>query len=462
MKNKILIGLSGIILLLVLSAYLPVANAASADAVGLSVYMINQDPDPATSGNTVDVRLGVVNLGGAQANNVIIEAVQDYPFTLVPGEDAQQKINVQGYQGQYDNSTKIVKYTMNVDKNTAAGTYSFKVKYYQEGSDSFIIQQIPIDVRSKVNAEVVVIDKTTLIPGTQTGLTFTVTNVGNSPLKDLAFSWDNTDKVLLPVGSDNTKYINYLDAGNSTDLEYQVIPDTNADPGLYQLNLHLSYQDPITNQQRNITTTAGIYVGGGTDFDVAFSESSSGATSFTVANIGSNPASSVSISIPPQKGWTVSGSNSMIIGNLNKGDYTVASFNLQSPATSNRTGMGARNFTGSAATGSRTGAPAQFNGNFPSNSTSDTVTMDIAYTNTMGQRQTVEKQVKVNLQGSSGSSTTALSRRTAQPSTFSKYKWYFVAVIVIILLIVGFRIYRNKKKNESASDSAESHKTKKR
>jgi len=42
---------------------------------------------------------------------------------------------------------------------------------------------------------------------------------------------ENTDNIILPVGSDNTKHIKYIDPGEGQDLEYQVIADTNAVPG---------------------------------------------------------------------------------------------------------------------------------------------------------------------------------------------------------------------------------------
>jgi len=87
----------------------------------------------------------------------------------------------------------------------------------------------------------------------------------------------------------------------------------------------LTYKDNINGTEKKISTIAGMYVGGGTDFDVAFSDNANSQMSFTIANIGSNPANSVSVVIPQQRSWSVSGSNSVIIGNLNKGDYTVAS-----------------------------------------------------------------------------------------------------------------------------------------
>jgi DNA polymerase III epsilon subunit-like protein len=78
--------------------------------------------------------------------------------------------------------------------------------------------------------------------------------------------------------------------------------DVNAKPGLYQLNLNLKTESLIGNASSSvISTKAGMFIGGETDFDVAFSESSAGQTSLSVANTGNNPAQSVSVKIPQQE-----------------------------------------------------------------------------------------------------------------------------------------------------------------
>ena len=266
--------------------------------------------------------------------------------------------------------------------------------------------------------------------------------MGNSPLRDLTFYWENTDNIVLPVGSDNTKYIKYIEIGNSSNLEYQVIADTNAQPGLYKLNLHLSYQDSLSNQTKTINTIAGIYVGGGTDFDVAFSDNSNGQMSFSVANIGSNPANSVSVMIPDQPSWSVSGSNSVIIGNLNKGDYTVASFKLQSAMSNmtfqNRAGRNSSSYTQGRSFQRTT------------NSSPDTLLMQIAYTDTMGVRTVVEKQVNLGSQNSASADgqTAFQGRRGGAAQTASvipTYAWYVLGIGVIFVGFVVQRKYNSRK-----------------
>ena len=71
-------------------------------------------------------------------------------------------------------------------------------------------------------------------------LEFIITNTGTSPLKNMVFSWNDPKGVILPVYSDNTKYIKYLEAGQSVTVAYSVMADVNANPGLYTLDVNLS------------------------------------------------------------------------------------------------------------------------------------------------------------------------------------------------------------------------------
>jgi hypothetical protein len=419
---------------------IPAVNAdlgSLADTTVISISLANYDPNPAMAGNVVEARIGVENIGSMDLNDLMIEVLPEYPFELVSGETAVKSIGIiQGYSDGSNANIKIIKYRMLINKDTPAGSYELKIKYYQSGSTSSTQKSLFIDVKNKESAEVIQIDKSTLVPGKQSSLKFTINNMGNGPLRDLTFYWENTENIILPVGSDNTKYIKYIDIGNNSDLEYQVIADTNAQPGLYKLNLYLTYEDSISNQTKKISTIAGVYVGGGTDFDVAFSDNANGQMSFSVANIGSNPANSVSVIIPEQNSWSVSGPNSVIIGNLNKGDYTVASFKLQSSSNMTFQNRAIRNNSYSRS------------GQRSTNSSPDTMIMQIAYTDTMGERTLVEKAIKLGSQniGSANGTNDYQGRRGAgQQSTFSDYTYYFIGIAVLAGIVLGNRKYRTRK-----------------
>jgi len=419
-------------ILTILFIFIIALNIASADISEtnvMSISLVNQDPDPAVTGDIVELRIGLENLGGEAVTNLNVELIPEYPFELV--EDAVQEVGTVSALQRGDDY-RIIKYKVKVDRDAVAGSYDLDFTYYETGSPLRPKETINIDIKSKESAEVIHIDKSVLIPGEESPLKFTITNVGNAPLRDMTFSWENEDKVILPVGSDNTRYIKYLDVGEDIELEYKVISDSNADPGLYALDLSLKYDDPLTNEEQEISTIAGLYVGGETDFEVSFSESTAGETSFNIANIGSNPSYSVSVIVPKQTGWKTTGSNSEIIGNLDKGDYTVATFSIQSSSaliTQDKT--------------------KETTDKIKERPSSEALKIEVAYTDTRGQRNVIEKEIE--LSPSMLSSTMAIGTKTGykmtqEESFFSKYQWY----IIIILLIAGayyyFKIFKPKKK----------------
>jgi hypothetical protein len=431
-------------------------------AQSIAIGIVNQDPDPAVAGDTFDVRLSIENDGSMSTNNIMLEVVPTYPFEEVPGESLIQNLGpLTAYQSGAN--VQISKYTLKTNKDATQGTHYLTVKYYVEGNENnSITKLIPINVRTSQSVEIIHIDRTVLIPGQQSSMKFVINNVGNAPLKDLTFSWSNSVQAILPVGSDNTRYIPNLDVGGSAEIEYQVLADTTVTAGLYPLNLVLKYSGSSGNTT-TISTVAGVYIGGGTDFDVAFSDSTSGTTSFTIANVGSNPATSVSVSIPNQRAWRTTGSNSMIIGNLNKGDYTVASFKLQSLASTLGNRTGGRNMTNyagnpSSATPSTTpsdGSANSASANFNGASGTNNLIMQIKYTDTMGIRTVVNKTINIGAQASAGNQTSsgAYGSRGGAASTpkIPSYTWYIIGAVV---LVAGFFVYRRYKKQKLLNSNA--------
>ena len=436
-KTKYIFGLMLIMVICLAGA----AFADSADSKIVSVSLINQDADPAIAGNIVELRIGVENKGGESAENVMLELRPEYPFEMLPGESPIQEVGtIKPYQDGSD--MRIVKFRLRVDRDAYEGEYELEVWEYEEGKrDKIRVEKtITIDVANRESAEIIYIDKVELVPGRQTNMKFTINNVGSAPLRDLTFSWENEDDVILPVGSDNTKYIKYLDVSEKTELSYDVIADSNAEPGLYKLQLSLKYDNSITGEEKEIATIAGVYVGGETDFDVAFSESSMGEYSFSIANIGSNPAYSVSVIVPEQKNWNVRGSNSAIIGNLNKGDYTVASFNLQQsrvPSSLEQDSKITDERKAKYLAGNRTMPDIQ----------SNTIEIEIAYTDTMGERKTVKNVVSINANSETDAKSASLSRTGKVNPTqkaITTTQWIALGLGAIIVVFL-YRRHRKKK-----------------
>ncbi len=406
--------------------------AESSSTASLNVSLINQNPDPARAGENLELRFMVENTGGGDVSNVQYELLPKFPFVAISGEDYTRTISLSAYQ-KGDNAA-IIKFKVLVDSESVKGTNDIELKRIVEGSDITTRESYDIEVTGTEYAQIIYVDKAKLYPGNETPLKFTITNVGNSPLRDLVFSWSEEDGVILPVYSDDTKYVKNIDVGESVELEYKVVADVNADQGLYQLDLILKYETE-SGVTEEMNTKAGIFVGGETDFDVTFSESSEGVTSLSIANVGNNPAYSVTVSIQNQAGYMVSGSTSTIVGNLDKGDYTIVSFQISQTGT---VPSGMTNFS-QMTPEERIAMRESTSQTFGSG---NNLLVDIDYTDTTGMRHNVEKDVPIQFRSADSSTTptTRIGRQmTVSASPVYTYIRYGAFVVIVILLLVGYK-----------------------
>ena len=427
-------------------------NINSAD---LQVSVTNQNPDTARPGEPVELTLSVQDIGDTDLKNIKVAVNPEYPFSQISGENLEQDISFLNARQDTDEAG-VLKFKLMTDANASEGAYNLDiVTTYTTGSGSdertyTITKTIQVQVQGKEYAQVVTVSKGDIDIAKEEPLEFTVTNTGASSLKNLVFSWTDPKGVVLPVYSDNTKYIKYLDAGQSVKVDYTVMADVSATPGLYPLDVNLSYEDSDSNAQ-NIKTTAGLFVGGATDFDVSFSESDSGDTSLSIANVGNNIAYAVKVSIPDQDGYKVLGSPSTIVGNLEKGDYTIASFNVTNTQADG----------GNSGAASDTANTNSVGDNESSSMNSNPLKVQIEYTDAKGERITVDKEVAVQTSGSTGFSTGGRSglrgHRSGGLSSSLPY------ILGIVIVGAGVFLYHRRKqkvkkveykgsKNDSSSE----------
>jgi hypothetical protein len=401
------------------------ACSVHADTGSLKVTMLNQDPNPARASGTMNIRFQVENTGDFAASNIQLSIIDEYPFTVLDQDKTKTISSLSPHQT--GNNAANIEFTVRIDKDANMNSYPLRMKY-KDSSGVEIIKTYDIAITSQNYAQIIYLDKSRLEPGSETQLNFTINNVGNAPLQNMVFSWNEPTGAILPVYSDDTRYIKYLDVGQSVQLQYTVVADVNAKPGLYQLNLNLKYESTSNISTSIVNSKAGVFIGGQTDFDVAFSESTAGQTSLSVANTGNNPALSVSVRIPDQENYRVSGSNSAIIGNLDKGDYTLVSFQI--------TPRNAGNFT---RTGNFRNMINQTNRTGPGNN----LQVIIEYTDTTGQRVSVDKSIPIQFRNNTG----VAFGQTSAKSGFIGSTIFWILVIVIVA-VAGYTYYRKKSRKK--------------
>jgi len=415
------------------------------DSSSVQVNLTNQNPNAARPGEPVELTFSVQNVGSTNLKDVAVRINSGYPFSQVSGEALEKSISYLNAR-QDNNDASVLKLKLMVDSNASEGTYDIGVTTTakESGSSSNVIsttKTIQVEVRGKEYAQIVTINKANIDVGKEEPLEFIITNTGNSPLKNMVVSWKDSKGVILPVYSDNTKYIKYLEPNQSVKVDYSVMADVNANPGLYTLDVNLSFED-YQSSTKSIQTTAGLFVGGVTDFDVSFSESSRGQTSLSVAHVGNNMTYAVKVSIPKQENFEVMGSPSTIVGNLQKGDYTIASFNI--------TGLEAVGETARKSAKASSLGAAETGGAAEDNSTStikndNPLRVRIEYTDAKGERITVDKDVIVQMSASTGAGN---GESSGVRGNSSGIPYLFVLVIAGAGLFMYYRRKRRAKKTE--------------
>ena len=395
----------------------------------LNISLLSQNPDPVKPGDILEVRLSVENTGYNDIEDCYVEIKPEYPFRALNGERLVEKIGTLGKRSE-DERRKVVKFKLGIENDVNKGEYPLKVHFYTTNNkdEASLIREIPIDIDSESNAEIEFISVEKLVPGEKTNLVFGIKNVGKSPLKNAMFSWECANDVILPVGSSNVKHINLIDIGKTVNVSFNVLTNVNTKPGLYKLDMLLTYDDieklqtiteagTVENQKRKeIKSKSGIYIGGTTDFDIAFMEKSpTGDYTFSISNIGNNGANSVKVSVPLQANWTVmDGSNSVILGNMQKGDYTNVDFSLEPISTGQD-------------------LPIKF---------------EISYTSSDGLRQVQEKIMPLYASPSDMPADTKLPEENNESSLLSSKLW-----ILILVGAAGLFVYKKRQKKMKERDA---------
>ncbi len=408
-----------VIMLIMFSANLfSSGNGDITSTYSLKADLINQTPDPARSGDVIELKFSVENRGGVGINRVISNLQLDYPFIKMSDDNLTIDAG-KLYPLQTGDYAKIIKFKFKVDKDASDGMYKVTLNLLNADTNISNVFDFNLTVVGKEYVIINSINKSNIDFGKVEPLDFIISNVGSSPLKNIVFSWTDSTGTILPVNSDNTKYIQYLDVNSSATISYNVMANTSATPGLYKLDLSLVFENNDL-EESSLSTSVGMFVGGTTDFDITFSESSSGSVSLSIANVGNNPAASVNVIIPEQDNFKVTGSNSSIIGNLDIGDYTIVTFAITSKSKAINTNK---------------------------------LLVLVQYTDSLGNRNTVNKEMNLSLSGSSnlGSDQNFNSFNGGdfpRSNTKSTSKIYLYLLIGLVLIGAGYLIYQYKIKKD--------------
>ncbi|MEE8402419.1 MAG: NEW3 domain-containing protein [Candidatus Hydrothermarchaeaceae archaeon] len=217
-----------------------------------------------------------------------------------------------------------------VPQDTPSGTYAARYTVHRYSADSIekmVVDNVLIKVQAPSSLSITDVSPASFRPGEKTSMTLTLKNTGGSSINDIALSWQMSGDYILPFGSDNRIAISTLEPGQEMKIPVNIAISAGASPDLYPLTIEATYYDQTSTQQ-SVNSTVGITIEGTTDFAVIVQEVSGSAVSFSIANVGVNQASAITVKIPMQESFSVTGTSEAFLGNLDPGDYSVESFQI--------------------------------------------------------------------------------------------------------------------------------------
>jgi len=376
------------VILMIVSTLL-IAQAASA----ASNYLVTESA-PVYPGDTTYVYVPIKNIGFGNF-------MEDVTVKLAPKESGSANA-VTILDDVYSLGTikdwgdqRTAKFRIYVNPDTIEGDYYYNVFITYKGlqTDSSnpkmtattkLEDQI-LTIRGKpmimlVNSTISIVAPTS--KNTET-LTFKNTGTGTVQNAVVEINLANANSVFSILGGGKQFSLGTLKAGDVAYITFDLAVDVAARPGVYNIPVKITGQNNYSTD--NII---GLVVAGITDFDISYVETL-GSFSLNVANVGISPASAVAVSLPHQKNFSVTGSSTSVIGNLNPGDYTSAIFQITKLAQGG-----------------------------------NTLEFDIQYTDTSGQRHTITKSLIVELSATG----------TQTKSTGTNYTTWLLVVVIIIVL----------------------------
>lgn len=301
-------------------------------------------------------------------------------------------------------STKTIIFKFKVNDNVVPGYYPVTVtfNYVGDGYPRFgetekrkEVRTFYVPITKSEKKLDITVTPGVVSPGSKETLKFTVTNLTNQPISNISFSWREKNDLVLPLGSDNKRFISFIGPRESKSIEYLVTADPNIITGIYPLTAITTLQDStgLISQE----STLGLIVGGTTDFEISVDLSET-LFSVNIANIGTNNAESVVIKLVSNE--ITAKNKTEIIGNLNRGDYTIASFEI-------------------------------------TNVNTDKTNLEINYTDTTGERQVITKTILLSKNSTENSNELKKGNKQSPFPTTE-------LIILIGLLLTGTIVYKKR------------------
>lgn len=253
-----------IFLLLVSFIFATPASAATASA-NLKVTIVEINPYPAKIGEYLDLTVQVENVGRERAEDVDIEIVPEYPFSLDSQENAVQNVGALA-----PDKFASKEFHLFVDKNAQKGVRTIDIRTridktspWSEKTFDIRIGTETFDSKGTVELAEIVYSPEVFMPGDRGTVMVTLKNTATTPTVTIDGSdYDTNARIQTAVLRPLSEEVIVLDApyeemgllgpGDSIKLTFNVLVSEDANDGTHNLELAIEGNSFDYNSRKNI------------------------------------------------------------------------------------------------------------------------------------------------------------------------------------------------------------------
>ncbi len=216
----------------------------------LQIGLVNQDPDPVTAGDVVEVKFKIENLWETTKYPVEVEILPEYPFEVYAGPASKNIGVVTGTQ--FGGDAEIVGFKLKVDGKAVEGDHEIKLKIKVGETEWTYKETFFIDIKSeqlRFRAYISSSDITT--PGAKGRFSVEFANAGG-------YDIDYLEMELLPsqdyklLSTSSYTYIGQLQSDDTESEEFQIYVPENVEIVHIPIKVNYEVNDQVYEEEQNL------------------------------------------------------------------------------------------------------------------------------------------------------------------------------------------------------------------
>ena len=239
LKDKVVISLFTLLLFII-----PLASAQN-----VQVGLLNQDPDPVSAGDVVEARFQIETYWEGTREEVLVEIMPEYPFSLYSGDKVVRLGKLKGRQLGLDSF--IVDFKLKVDEDAVDGDNEINLQVIA-GETVWTYDEFHIDVEKEdLRLHAYIRNSDLTISGSKGTVSLEIANAGGQDIEFLQMELLNSNDYKLLSTSDYI-YLGNLESDDTESEDIEVyIPEEKTEVNI-PIKLTYEVNDKIYTQEFNL------------------------------------------------------------------------------------------------------------------------------------------------------------------------------------------------------------------